>query len=91
VLGYSAAISAQFMDADEAFRDALANPASINKKLRLLWLSCGRQDFLYEANRQFGESLNAKGVKVTVRETEGAHVWSVWRHNLNESAALLFK
>ena len=91
VLGYSAAISAQFMDADAVFRDALANPTDINKKLRLLWLSCGRQDFLYEANRQFAESLKVKGVKVMVRETEGAHVWSVWRSNLNESAALLFK
>jgi enterochelin esterase family protein len=91
VLGYSAAISAQFMDADSVFRDALANPTSLNKTLRLLWLSCGRQDFLYEANRQFAESLHAKAIKVTVRETEGAHVWSVWRNNLNESAALLFK
>lgn len=91
VLGYSAAISTQFMDADEVFRDALANPASINKKLHVLWLSCGRQDFLYEANRQFADSLKAKGVKLTVRETEGAHVWGVWRNNLNESATLLFK
>lgn len=91
VLGYSAAISAQFMDADAVFHDALANPAGINKKLRLLWLSCGRQDFLYQANRQFAESLKAKGVKAMVRETEGAHVWSVWRNNLNESAALLFQ
>jgi hypothetical protein len=82
---------AQFMDADAVFRDALANPAGINKKLRLLWLSCGRQDFLYEANRRFAESLKSKGVAVTVREMEGAHVWSVWRNNLNESAALLFK
>ncbi len=91
VLGYSAAISAQFMDPDAVFQDALAKPAGINKELRLLWLSCGRQDFLYQANRQFDESLEAKGVRVMVRETEGAHVWSVWRNNLNESAALLFK
>ncbi len=87
VIGYSA----QFMDADAIFQDALANSPGINKKLRLLWLSCGRQDFLYQANRQFAESLKAKGVKAMVRETEGAHVWSVWRNNLNESAALLFK
>jgi len=91
VLGYSAAISAQFMDADEVFRSALANPVAINKNLRLLWLSCGKQDFLYDANRRFAESLQDKGVKVTLRETEGAHVWSVWRNNLHESAALLFR
>jgi len=91
VLGYSAAISGQFMNAEQAFASPLANPASINTRLRLLWLSVGKQDFLYEANRQFAESLKAKGVNLTYRETEGAHVWSVWRNNLNESAALLFK
>jgi len=90
VLGYSAAVSGQFMDAETEFRSVLTNPAAINARLRLLWLSCGRQDFLYQANRQLADTLNAKGVKLTYRETEGAHVWSVWRNNLNESVPLLF-
>ena len=90
VLGYSAAVSRQFMDEGEVFKDVIADPAAANAKLHLLWVSCGRQDFLYQANRQFVDTLKAKGVKVTYRETEGAHVWSVWRHNLNESAPLLF-
>lgn len=90
VLGYSAAVSGQFMNAEEEFRDVLANPAEAGAKLRLLWISCGKQDFLYQANRQFAETLKAKGMKLTYRETEGAHVWSVWRNNLNESAPLLF-
>lgn len=90
VLGFSAAVSAQFMNSEEDFKDILANPAKANAKLRLLWVSCGRQDFLYQANRQFAETLKAKGVKLTYRETEGAHVWSVWRNNLNDSAPLLF-
>ena len=90
VLGYSAAVSAQFMNSEKEFKDVLANPAKASAKLRQLWLSCGKQDFLYEANRQFAETLKAKGVNLTYRETEGAHVWSVWRNNLNESAPLLF-
>ena len=90
VLGYSAAVSSQFTNSEKEFKDVLANPEKASAKLRLLWLSCGRQDFLYEANRKFAETLKAKGVKLTYRETEGAHVWSVWRNNLNESAPLLF-
>ena len=90
VLGYSAAVSRQFMNADEEFGNVLANAAEANAKLRLLWISCGKQDFLYQANRQLAEMLKDKGVKLTYRETGGAHVWSVWRHNLNDSAPLLF-
>jgi enterochelin esterase-like enzyme len=90
VLGYSAALSAQFMNSEQEFKDVLAHPAKATAKLHLLWVSCGRQDFLYEANRQFADTLKGKGVKLTYRETEGAHVWSVWRNNLNESAPLLF-
>ncbi len=90
VLGYSAAVSAQFMNVEQSFLDFLVNPSGANAKLRLLWLSCGRQDFLYQANREFADKLKTKGVRLTYRETEGAHVWSVWRNNLNESATLLF-
>jgi enterochelin esterase-like enzyme len=90
VLGYSAAVGQQFMSADQEFKGVLANPAGANSRLRLLWVSCGRQDFLYQANRQFTETLQARGVKLMYRETDGAHVWSVWRNNLNESAPLLF-
>lgn len=90
VLGYSAAVSEQFMNGEEALKNVLPSAAEANSKLRLLWVSCGRQDFLYEANREFAETLKAKGVKLTYRETEGSHVWSVWRNNLDESAPLLF-
>ena len=90
-LGYSAALSQQFMDSDEVFKEALAVRAGLNTKLRLLWISCGKQDFLYQANRQFADMLKAKGVNLTYRETEGAHVWSVWRNNLNDSVPLLFR
>jgi enterochelin esterase-like enzyme len=70
--------------------EALSKPEVLNSRLRLLWVSCGKQDFLYQANRQFVDMLKSKGVNVLFRETEGSHVWSVWRHYLNETAPMLF-
>jgi enterochelin esterase-like enzyme len=91
VLGFSAAIGGQFLDIDETVKAVLANPASANAKYRLLWISAGKQDFLFGADQQLAKVLTRGGVKNTYRETEGAHVWSVWRNNLNDSARLLFR
>jgi enterochelin esterase-like enzyme len=44
----------------------------------------------WKANRQFADTLKTKGLSVTYKETEGAHVRSVWRNNLNETARVLF-
>jgi enterochelin esterase-like enzyme len=91
VLGFSAAVGGPFMNAEAEFNEALANPEALNSKLRVLWVGCGKQDFLYQANRQFVEMLKKKGVKVQFRETEGSHVWSVWRSYLNETVPMLFR
>jgi enterochelin esterase-like enzyme len=91
VLGFSAAIGDRFLDIDKELQGFYANSTIDNEKLRLLWVSCGKDDFLHEADRQFAESLTKNGVKHTFRETEGAHVWSVWRNNLNETLPLLFR
>ena len=73
-----------------ALKAAVEVAEVLNSKLRLLWISCGKQDFLYQANRQFVDMLKGKGVKVLFPEMEGSHVWSVWRNNLNETAPMLF-
>jgi enterochelin esterase-like enzyme len=78
------------MNAEAEFSGALSKPEVLNSKLRLLWVSCGKQDFLYQANRQFVDMLKSKGVRVVFPEMEGSHVWSVWRNNLNETAPMLF-
>ncbi len=69
----------------------LAEPESINEKLELLWIGCGRQGFLFEANQKFLERLTAEKIKHVGHFTEGAHEWRVWRNYLNELAPLLFK
>lgn len=59
-------------------------------KLRLLWISCGRDDGLVEINRKFIAWLESLGVERAWKETPGAHTWMVWRRNLAELAPLLF-
>jgi len=69
----------------------LAEPESINEKLELLWIGCGRQGFLFEANQKFLERLTAEKIKHVGHITDGAHEWRVWRNYLNELAPLLFE
>ena len=90
VLGFSAAVGGPFMNAEAEFNEALVNPEALDSKLRLLWVACGKQDFLYQANRQFVDMLKSKGVRLQFRDTEGSHIWSVWRKYLNETAQMLF-
>jgi enterochelin esterase-like enzyme len=65
--------------------------AKVNEKLKLFWMSCGKEDFLFEVNNKFVASLNAKGVKPDYLVTEGAHTWLVWRRNLAGFAPKLFR
>ena len=59
--------------------------------LKLLWIACGTEDSLIEANRKMIAFLKAKGMPVTQVETPGLHVSLVWRDNLIHFAPLLFQ
>ena len=65
--------------------------AKANGQLRLLWIACGADDGLIGANRKLREWLKSKDVRHVTVETPGAHVWMVWRRNLADFAALLFR
>jgi len=65
--------------------------AKANAQLRLLWIACGTDDRLIDANRKFREWLKSKSVQLTEVETPGAHTWLVWRRNLAAFAPLLFQ
>lgn len=76
---------------NEALQRFLAEPAKANAAFRLLWIGCGKDDFLLEANQQFVALLESKGIRHTWRLTEGDHSWPVWRRYLNELLPLLFR
>lgn len=63
-----------------------------NARLRLLWVSCGRQDPLVgTANRNLDAWLTGQKIKFREVWTPGGHQWRVWRNNLGNLAPMLFK
>jgi enterochelin esterase-like enzyme len=65
--------------------------AKTTKDLKLLWIACGTEDGLIGINRKLRAWLATKGVQHTDIETPGAHTWMVWRRNLSDFTALLFR
>jgi len=74
----------------EELEKLLAKPEELNERLKLLWVGCGRKDFLFDRNQQFRRALDAQGVKYTAHITDGGHEWRLWRRYLNEILPLLF-
>jgi enterochelin esterase-like enzyme len=64
---------------------------AINARLRLLWISCGTADGLFQGNQKFIAWLKERGLQPTAIQTPGMHVWMVWRDNLAHFAPLLFQ
>ena len=62
-----------------------------NKKLKLLYVSCGNSDGLITFNRHLVAWLNGKGINNTAVETSGRHAWMVWRRNLIALSERLFR
>jgi enterochelin esterase family protein len=62
-----------------------------NKKMKLIWVGVGKDDFALAGSRALNESLTKASIKHQFRITEGRHEWVVWRHHLHEVAPLLFR
>lgn len=88
--GFSAALLPETLDQD--FGKPLADPARLDRDLRLLWIGCGTEDSreLPRAEK-FSALLKSKGIRHTVRTIPGAHTWLVWRRFLAEVLPLLFR
>ena len=65
--------------------------SSANQQLRLLWISCGKDDGLFKSNHDLVDWLETRKVNRTWTEVPGVHSWRVWRRNLAAIAPLLFK
>ena len=85
---FSGAVSQDF---EERFHDILVNPEETNKKLKLLWMACGEDDFIFDRSERLDKLLTKHGIQHTYRKTQGAHTWTVWRYNLAEFAPQLFR
>ena len=88
VAAFSSAVPRDF---ETRFQSLLANPDATNKKLKLLWIGCGRQDSAFERNQKLSELLTSHQIRNTFHATEGLHNFAVWRRYLVEVTPLLFQ
>ena len=89
---FSAAIGVSDPSVSPMYQDFDAKLAKYYaSKPKLLWIGCGKTDFLYQANIEFMKKLDQNGFKYTYMETDGGHIWKNWRIYLTEFVPLLFK
>ena len=63
-----------------------------NASFKEFWISMGgKEDIAYENCRIMRERFDKIGIKYTYYETNGGHIWPVWRESLYQFAPLLFK
>ncbi len=62
-----------------------------NSGVKLYWIACGKEDFLFESVTNLRNFYDAIGFKYVYRESSGGHTWPNWRIYLSELAPQLFK
>ena len=68
-----------------------ADPAMLNQKLKVLWLGCGTDDFVYNGVKGMHDLFTQKNVKHVWNESAGGHSWPNWQVYLSKYAPLLFR
>ncbi len=75
---------------DESFNTTYASADKL-KKLKLLWVSCGKEDSLYQGSLALLDALKKRGIKYQEYFTPGGHTWMNCRIYLTEISQRLFK
>lgn len=79
------------MNFDEQFPELIRNPDETNRKVRLLWIACGKDDSLFSANNAFDAALTRNQIRHTYVVTSGGHSWMNWRPYLAGFASRIFQ
>ena len=78
------------LDVAKDYDGRLADAAAINKSLHLLWIGVGQDDSLHDPVKASRDKLEAAGIRHVWIESDGGHVWTVWRKYLVDFASRLF-
>lgn len=68
-----------------------AKPDVIKSEVKLLWLSTGTDDFLYQSSLQLDKALTERGIEHKTMYPGGGHTWMNCRDYITAIAQLLFK
>ena len=84
------AFSAAVPSVDDS-KELLTDATDINRNLNLLWIACGKDDFLLKENKRFVADLRDADINHQWLLTKGNHSWPIWRGYLADFAPLLFR
>ena len=77
---------------EEAYGPLLTDSDATNMTLRLLWLAVGSEETrMLSQHQMLRDVLNQHHIRHTFVVESGGHTWHVWRRNLRDLAALLFR
>jgi enterochelin esterase-like enzyme len=76
---------------EKSFPEIVANSSDVNRKLRLLFLSCGTEDPRYAGHLDLLDALTSHHVHHVWYPTPGVHEFKVWRHALHDFLPRLFQ
>ncbi len=78
-------------DPATAHNGVMANAKEFNRKMTLIFQSCGSKERPENLKASY-EQLKAAGINTVMYVSEGtAHEWQTWRRSLHQFASLLFK
>jgi enterochelin esterase-like enzyme len=87
----SGLVSDSEFDLNKHLPGFLDDAASVNKKMKLIFLSCGEEDPRINGQLNLVDLLKQRGIKVQWYATPGVHEWKVWRYSLAEFFKLVFQ
>jgi enterochelin esterase-like enzyme len=64
---------------------------ALNKKLKLIWLGCGTEDFAHAGMKTLHTLLETKKIQHVWNESGAGHSWPNWQVYLTKYAQLLFR
>lgn len=80
-----AGVSADDPELSEELKRQFANPPA------LYWIAIGKDDFLYDLNKDYRLILDGLGVPYEYHESAGGHAWTNWRDYLTIFLPRLFR
>lgn len=86
--GFSSAAASEKIA--QKFPALVSDSTVVNRQIELLWIACGEDDFLLNANKSFTDWLKDHSIDHEFKLTKGGHDWIVWRKYLAEVLPKLF-
>ena len=76
---------------DSSYGGVFKDSAAFNKRVKLFWIGCGREDALFASSAALHAELDKAHVRHVWYESAGLHDWQVWRIHLREFVPKLFR